>query len=52
MAYAPACLEPAEEPACDRSLSPEKLTAATGYRPPSWEVMLRELAGEVRHRKE
>lgn len=38
--------------ACDRSLVGEAFEAATGYRPPSWEEMLRELAGEARAREE
>jgi len=33
--------------ACDRSLDGSAFTAATGYRAPSWEAMLGELAAEI-----
>lgn len=36
--------------ACDRSLRSDRFRAATGYVPPSWDVMLTELAEDVRRR--
>lgn len=42
---------PDDDFTCDRSLDGSRLAAATGYRPPSWEVMLEELAAEVRRRQ-
>ena len=36
--------------ACDRSLDGSAFEHATGYRPPSWDDMLDELAAEVRRR--
>ena len=37
---------------CDRSLDGSRFEAETGYVPPAWEVMLRELAEEVQERNE
>jgi len=37
---------------CDRSLDGSIFETETGYEPPSWEVMLDELAAEVQERKE
>ncbi|RMH62373.1 MAG: SDR family oxidoreductase [Zetaproteobacteria bacterium] len=36
---------------CDRSLDASRFNAHTGYRPPTWDVMLAELAEQVRERK-
>jgi dTDP-4-dehydrorhamnose reductase len=44
-------IEPVDEPSCDRSLDGSAFAAATGYRVPSWDEMLRELAQEVRARR-
>lgn len=44
-------VEPVDEPRCDRSLDGSAFAAATGYRAPSWDEMLRELAREVRARE-
>lgn len=44
-------LEPVDEPACDRSLDGSAFVEATGYRPPTWGEMLRELAQEIRERR-
>jgi dTDP-4-dehydrorhamnose reductase len=45
-------VEPVDEPVCDRSLCADAFTSATGYSPPGWDEMLRELAAEVRRRGE
>ena len=37
-------IEPNDEFVCDRSLNADRFNAATGYSPPSWEVMISELA--------
>ena len=37
-------IEPDDEFVCDRSLNADRFNAATGYSPPSWEVMISELA--------
>ncbi len=39
-------IEPDEQFFCDRSLSSVRFTTATGWRPPTWEAMLRGLASE------
>lgn len=44
-------LEPVDEPLCDRSLCGDAFAAATGYRAPGWDEMLRELAEEIRRRR-
>jgi dTDP-4-dehydrorhamnose reductase len=44
-------IEPVDEPVCDRSLCGDAFAEATGYRAPSWEAMLAELAAAVRERK-
>lgn len=44
-------IEPVDEPRCDRSLDASAFAAATGYRAPGWDEMLRELAQEVRARE-
>jgi dTDP-4-dehydrorhamnose reductase len=44
-------IEPVDEPSCDRSLDGSAFAAATGYRAPSWDEMLRELAQEIRARR-
>jgi dTDP-4-dehydrorhamnose reductase len=41
---------PNEEFFCDRRLDGSLFTKKTGYRPPSWDSMLGELADEVRER--
>jgi dTDP-4-dehydrorhamnose reductase len=43
-------VEPSDEIACDRSLDGSAFRRRTGYEPPPWEAMLRELADEVRRR--
>lgn len=40
-------IQPDDDFTCDRSLDGSRLTERTGYAPPSWDVMLTELAGEV-----
>jgi dTDP-4-dehydrorhamnose reductase len=45
-------IEPVDEPFCDRSLDGSAFAAATGYRAPSWDEMLRELAQEIRARRD
>jgi dTDP-4-dehydrorhamnose reductase len=42
---------PDDDFACDRSLDGSRFAAATGYRPPTWDAMLEELAVEVRQRR-
>ena len=37
-------IDPADEPACDRSLIGTRFNEATGYLPPSWSAMVAELA--------
>ncbi len=37
---------------CDRSLSAERFCARTGYAPPSWDAMLRELAIQIQERED
>jgi dTDP-4-dehydrorhamnose reductase len=44
-------IEPVDEPICDRSLCGDAFAETTGYRAPSWDAMLAELAGAVRERK-
>jgi dTDP-4-dehydrorhamnose reductase len=44
-------IEPVDEPVCDRSLCGDGFAGATGYRAPSWDAMLGELAAAVRERK-
>jgi dTDP-4-dehydrorhamnose reductase len=39
-------IEPDDQFFCDRSLSSIRFTAATGWRPPTWEAMLQGLAAE------
>lgn len=39
-----------DELVCDRSLDGSAFEQATGYRPPSWDAMLDELAAEIRRR--
>ncbi len=39
-------IEPDEQFFCDRSLSSVRFTTTTGWRPPTWEAMLRGLASE------
>lgn len=41
---------PDDDFVCDRSLDGSAFEQATGYRPPSWEDMLEELAAEIRRR--
>ena len=41
---------PDDEPVCDRSLDGSSFEKATGYRPPSWQAMLAELAADIRRR--
>ena len=36
---------------CDRSLDATKFTEAVGYTAPSWDIMIEELAAEIRHKK-
>ena len=43
-------VEPVDEPACDRSLCADAFASATGYQPPAWDEMLRELAQEAHRR--
>jgi len=45
-------IAPVDEPFCDRSLDGSAFAAATGYRAPSWDEMLRELAQEIRARRD
>lgn len=40
-------IEPYDDPPCDRSLSAARFVAATGYSIPSWDAMLRDLAGDT-----
>lgn len=42
---------PDDDFTCDRSLDGSRLAEATGYRAPPWEVMLEELADEIRRRQ-
>jgi len=44
-------IAPDDEFVCDRSLCGEAFEKAAGYRAPSWEDMLAELAGQIRQRK-
>lgn len=44
-------ITPDDEFACDRSLQAERFFRATGYRAPSWDDMLAELAGQIRERR-
>jgi dTDP-4-dehydrorhamnose reductase len=37
-------IEPDDDFACDRSLDSSRFRAATGFRPPSWEEMIRDMA--------
>jgi len=39
-------IEPFDDPPCDRSLSAARFVAATGYRIPSWDEMVAELAAD------
>ena len=45
-------IDPDDAFVCDRSLDGSKFAAATGYVAPSWDIMLTELAGEIRRRGE
>jgi dTDP-4-dehydrorhamnose reductase len=40
-------IEPFDDPPCDRSLSPAYFVAATGYRIPTWDEMVAELAADT-----
>jgi dTDP-4-dehydrorhamnose reductase len=44
-------ISPDEDFICDRSLSNEKFFNQTGYEPPSWDVMLSELAETIQNNK-
>jgi dTDP-4-dehydrorhamnose reductase len=44
-------ITPDDEFLCDRSLLAERFFNATGYRAPSWDDMLAELAGQIRERR-
>jgi dTDP-4-dehydrorhamnose reductase len=44
-------IEPDDRFVCDRSLNGSRFSAATGYRAPSWDSMLDELAGQIISRK-
>ena len=39
-------IEPFDDPPCDRSLSPARFVAATGYRIPTWDEMVADLAAD------
>jgi dTDP-4-dehydrorhamnose reductase len=39
-------VEPFDDPPCDRSLSADRFIAATGYRMPTWDEMIAELAAD------
>ena len=41
-------IEPFDDFHCDRSLEGAQFMAATGYQPPSWEMMLQELATQIK----
>lgn len=41
-------LVPVDEPVCDRSLDGSRFRAAFGYVPPSWDIMLDELAHDLK----
>lgn len=43
-------IEPSDELDCDRSLNASQFLNATGYRPPSWDEMLKELAQQIQER--
>ena len=43
-------IEPSDELDCDRSLNASQFLNATGYRPPSWDKMLKELAQQIQER--
>jgi len=45
-----ATIVPDQSFVCDRSFSSDALTARTGYRPPSWDDMLDELAADIQAR--
>jgi len=40
-------ITPYDDPPCDRSLSPARFVAATGYRIPGWDEMIAELAADT-----
>lgn len=42
-------IEPDDQFFCDRSLSGARFSTATGWRPPTWEAMLKGLANEWKH---
>ena len=44
-------ISPDEDFICDRSLSNEKFLNQIGYEPPSWDVMLSELAETIQNNK-
>ena len=43
-------IEPSDALVCDRSLNASLFLEATGYRPPSWDEMLKELAQQIQER--
>jgi len=43
-------IEPSDELVCDRSLNASHFLEATGYQPPSWDEMLKELAQQIQER--
>jgi dTDP-4-dehydrorhamnose reductase len=45
-------IEPDDQFFCDRSLSGARFSTATGWRPPTWEAMLQDLATEWQHYSE
>ncbi len=44
-------IEPDDEFVCDRSLLGSRFEAVTGYRPPDWEILLKELAEMIKMRE-
>lgn len=44
-------IEPDDNLVCDRSLIGTEFIKATGYEPSTWQVMLKELADQVKHRE-
>jgi dTDP-4-dehydrorhamnose reductase len=45
-------LEPEDDFVCDRSLNSEAFYKITGYKAPNWDMMLKELAHQIKQRKE
>lgn len=43
-------IEPYDDFVCDRSLNASQFLEATGYQPPSWDAMLKELAQQIQER--